>query len=138
MVIAMISAAEAPPEPKAISTANAPAIHAPTKGMKEVKKYKMKIGTASGIRKTNNGTRKIGAVIKAVMAVPLKYPRRDYLATPITSSDSPGSSRVTRASQAGNPRASRSTKNRKKIAKKAPTAKETAPEKVLDTAPKAP
>lgn len=56
----MISAAEAPPEPKAISTANAPAIHAPTKGMKEVKKYRMKIGTASGIRKTNSGTRKIG------------------------------------------------------------------------------
>lgn len=52
MVTAMITAAGTPPEPKAISTANAPAIHAPTKGMKEVKKYKMKIGTANGICRT--------------------------------------------------------------------------------------
>ena len=67
-----ISAAVEPPEPKAMSTANMPVIQAPTNGTNDKTKYMMKMGIASGTRRSSSGTMKTGAVMIAVTATPLK------------------------------------------------------------------
>jgi len=49
-----------------------PVIQAPTNGTNDKTKYMMKMGIASGTRRSSSGTMKTGAVMIAVTATPLK------------------------------------------------------------------